>query len=151
MALFDPHPLPAFHFRVTIMGNLLTDTSFQEVDGLVSKMETESVAEGGQNLYQHQLPKGVSHQNLVLKRGIALIASPLVIWCKSVLEGGMAKPISPKPIQVQLLNQLHLPVRLWNASHAYPVNWTVEAFNATKNEVAIERIELAYNELTRVI
>ena len=73
MALFDPHPLPAFHFRVTIMGNLLTDTSFQEVDGLVSKMETESVAEGGQNLFQHQLPKGISHQNLVLKRGTRFI------------------------------------------------------------------------------
>ena len=74
--------------------------------------------------------------------GITVIGSPLVKWCQSVLEGGFATAIQPKTVQVSLLNPAGGPERVWNISNAFPVSWTVEAFNSTKNEVAVEKIEL---------
>ena len=153
-ALFksDAYPPAGFHFKVVLSSTMgLTDTSFQEVSGIGSKIEVEPVTEGGENRYIHQLPKGVSHTPLVLKRGVGKISSPLVVWCKSVFELGYVAPIVPMPVLVFLLDENRLPTRGWSFANAYPVNWKVDPFNSTKNEVAIEEIELNYNYSFRVL
>lgn len=148
----DDYPPPAFHFKVVLSATLgLTDTSFQEVTGISSEVDLEEVVEGGENRYVHRLPKGVKHPKLVLKRGIAKMTSPLVIWCRAVFEGDFLMPIVPMPILVSLLNENRIPVRVWSFANAYPVSWEVEALNSTKNEVAIEKIELSYNYSNRLI
>lgn len=143
------YQVPGFHFRVSFYDNPAVDTSFQEVSGLAAKMDVESVAEGGENRFSHRLPKPVSHSNLILKRGIAVSWSPLVRWCKEVLEGGFEKPIKPKSLDVHLLDFNSEPMRIWSVQNAIPISWEVEAFNATKNEVAIEKIELSYTGFQR--
>lgn len=143
------YPLPAFYFKVTFSAKGDEDAAFQEVSGIGSRIETESYAEGGENRFEYRLPKAVRHPRLVLKRGIAPYDSPLVEWCKSVLEDGFSKPIEPKLIHVMLLNEEGAAARMWSFADAYPVNWEVESFNATKNAVAIEKIELAYTTSRR--
>ncbi len=148
----DLYPPSSFHFKVAFAATLgKTDTSFQKVSGIGSEIETEPVVEGGENRYVHQLPTKVKHPRLVLERGIANMTSPLVIWCRSVLEAGFIAPIVPMPISVFLLDENHAPLRAWSFANAYPVNWQVEAFASTKNEVAIEKIELNYNYSNRLI
>jgi phage tail-like protein len=144
----DGYPPSAFYFKVVFDG---VDTSFQEVTGIGSEIETEDVVEGGENRYVHQLPKSVKHPKLVLKRGIAKMTSPLVIWCKTVLEGDFVLPIVPMLVSVQLMNENQIPIRAWSFANAYPVNWEVDGFNATKNEVAIETIQLAYTFSNRLV
>ncbi|MFT4861918.1 MAG: phage tail-like protein [Pseudohongiellaceae bacterium] len=150
----DPNPylLPAFYFRVYLGGRFgflsnssPSDHSFLEVSGLTAEMQTESVVEGGENRYVHQLPSGVKYPKLQLKRGIVTLDSPLAKWCKKTLEGGFASRIEPLDLSVRLLDRTGDPVRVWEVVHAYPVKWEVESFNSTKNEVAIEKIELNYN------
>ena len=144
------YPIPAFHFGVYFGATLgLTDTSFQDVSGIDYEIETEAVVEGGENRFVHQLPKGVKHGNLVLKRGIGKMTSPLVIWCMAVFQGDLIAPIVPMPLNVSLLNENRIPIRCWSFSNAYPVKWQTEGFNSTKNEVAIETIELAYSYCIR--
>lgn len=146
------YPPSAFYFKVVFSATLgLTDTSFQDVAGIGSEIETEDVLEGGENRYVHRLPTKVKHPKLVLKRGIAKITSPLVIWCKTVLEADFILPIMPMPILIFLLNEHKIPVRSWSFANAYPVNWEVENLNSTKNEVLIEKIELSYNYSFRLI
>ncbi len=148
----DEYPPPAFHFKVVFSATAgLSDTAFQEVSGISSEIDTEEYAEGGENRYLHNLPKAVKHPKLVLKRGIAKLSSPLVIWCKSVFEGDFMVPIVPMPILVFLVNEKGMPSRIWSFANAYPVNWEVETFNSTKNEVAIEKIELRYNYSNRML
>jgi phage tail-like protein len=79
------------------------------------------------------------------------MTSPLVLWCRSIFEGDFAEPIKPMSMTVSLMNENKVPVRVWSFSNAYPVNWDVENFNSTKNEVAIEKIELSYNTSSRMI
>ena len=148
----DDYQPSAFYFKVAFAATAgMSDTSFQEVSGIGSEIETEPYTEGGENRYVHQLPKSVKHPKLVLKRGIAKSTSPLVVWCRSVFEGGFSAPIMPMAMMVYLMNENKEPIRAWSFANAYPVNWEVETFNSTKNEVAIEKIELNYNYSNRVI
>ena len=148
----DVYPPSAFHFKVAFAATLgLTDTSFQEVSGISAEVDTETVVEGGENRYVHTLPKGVKHPNLELKRGIASMTSPLVIWCRSVFEMDFITPVVAQPIVVQLLDASKLPIRAWSFANAFPVKWEVENFNSTKNEVAIEKIVLSYTYSNRLI
>lgn len=153
MDLFDgDYPPTAFYFKVIFGPTLgLTDASFQEVSGITKELSTEDVQEGGENRYVLKLPKSLSHGQLELKRGIAPIGSPLLVWCRSVLEMGFIVPIVPLPILVYLMDETSAPVRAWSFVDAYPVKWIVESFGSTKNEVAIEKIVLNYAYSNRII
>lgn len=148
---------PAFHFRVVFLGKLAglknsspDDNSFLEVSGLSPEMELDPVYEGGENRFVHQLPKGVKYPKLVLKRGIAGSESPLVAWCQETLENGFVERIRPMNLSVRLLGEKGSPIRAWDVINAIPVKWEVEGFNSTKNELAIEKIELSYNFANRI-
>lgn len=148
----DLYPLPAFYFKVVFSATAgQSDTSFQEVTGIGSEIETEPLVEGGENRYVYSLPKSVKHPNMVLKRGIASMTSPLVVWCRAVLEADFMTQILPMPIMVYLMNENKVPIRAWTFANAYPVKWEIEPFNSTKNEVAVEKIELSYNYSNRII
>jgi phage tail-like protein len=142
----------AFQFTVCF-GGVPTgiDSSFQEVSGLEQTMDVEELREGGENRFVHQLPNGVQQKKLVLKRGVAALNSPLMVWTKATLEGGLSIPIVLAPLTVSLLDGSGLPVRIWLVNNAYPVRWDIDAFNSTKNEVAVETIELAYQYVQRML
>ena len=52
-------------------------------------------------------------------------------------------------MSVALLDSKGQPARSWGFVNAWPVSWQVEAFNASKNEVAIEKLEFSYQYLSR--
>lgn len=148
----DAYPPTAFYFKVVLSATMgMSDTSFQEVSGISTEVSTETVNEGGENRYVHKLPTTITHGNLELKRGIAPLTSPLVIWCKSVMEMDYMVPIVPMPIVVYLMNADKIPIRAWTFANAYPIKWEVESFGSTKNEVAIEKIVLSYTYSNRLI
>jgi phage tail-like protein len=142
---------PAFYFGVSFgNGSTIPDTAFSEVSGIGTDIETESVVEGGENRFVHQLPKGVKHGFLELKRGITLLSSPLAQWCKKTLEGEFASMIELQIVIVKLLGADGAVLRTWQFNDAYPVKWSVDPFSSTKNEVAIEKISLAYSYCQRI-
>jgi phage tail-like protein len=52
---------------------------------------------------------------------------------------------------VSLLDESGLPLRVWTFENAYPVQWEVDPFNSTKNEVALEKVTLCYTGSMRMI
>ena len=144
----DLWPIPAFHFSVDF-GTQSSDTAFQEVSGIGSQIETEPLLEGGENRFTYQLPKSIKNSNLILKRGITGMDSALVKWCKSFFNDDFNQALKPQNLSVHLLDEKGQKLRSWDFTNAYPVNWKVDSFNSTKNEVAIEEIELCYHTLKR--
>ena len=134
------YPPLGFHFKVEF-ANLSGEYQFQSVSGLNVELETEQIAEGGENRFKHKLPVSTRYPNLVLKRGIKT-DSALTKWCRDALENFDIKPTN---ITISLLNENHEPLMTWNVVHAYPLKWSVSEFNAEKSQLAIESIELAYN------
>lgn len=136
------YPPTGFHFKVKFDGiDPETDQYFQSVSGLSVDIETEEIAEGGENRFKHKLPVRTKYPNLVLKRGL-LIDSAVIKWCRDAIENAN---FSPLDLTVILLNEKHEPLSTWSISHAYPVKWSVADFNAEESKVVIESIELAYN------
>ena len=149
----DPYApaLPAaFRFSVKLGDDSSgPDSSFQEVAGIELSMEVDELREGGENRFVHQLPTGVKQKHLTLKRGIASTSSALVGWCQRTLEGGLSVRIELSSVEVKLLDQEGIILRGWTFANAYPVRWEIDTFNSTRNEVALETIELAYQTVTR--
>lgn len=141
----------AFSFQVRFTGDTgKEDIAFHEVSGLEAEIELELVTEGGENRFQHKLPKPVKHPNLILKRGIASKSSGLVTWFKQVIENDFSKPIEPRSVTIMLNDEEGEPLRTWSIARAYPVKWSIDTFNAMENKIAIETLELAYTTLKRL-
>lgn len=137
------YPPIGFHFMVEFSGisTKKNDHQFQSVSGLSVDLNTEEIAEGGENRFKHKIPGRTNYPNLVLKRGL-LLDSGVIEWCRKALEYYEFQPIS---LTVKLLNEKHEPLLSWNIVHAYPVKWNVGDFNAEENKLVIESLELSYN------
>ncbi|PXY39325.1 glycerol acyltransferase [Flavobacterium cheongpyeongense] len=142
------YPPVGFHFLVEFegLGSKEKDHQFQSVSGLSVDIETEEIAEGGENRFKHKLPVKTKYPNLTLKRGI-LIDSAVINWCRNAIENFSFKPVN---LTVKLLNEKHQPLVSWNVVHAYPVKWAVEDFNAEESKLVIENVELTYNYFTLI-
>jgi phage tail-like protein len=142
------YPPVGFHFLVEFqgLGTEQKDHQFQSVSGLSVDIETEEIAEGGENRFKHKLPVKTKYPNLVLKRGV-LIDSKVIDWCKDAIENFEFKPVN---LTVKLLNEQHQPLVSWNVVHAYPIKWSVEDFNAQESKLVVESFELTYNYFTTI-
>lgn len=137
------YPPPGFHFKVEFTGITArkNDHQFQSVSGLSVDLDTEEIAEGGENRFKHKIPVRTKYPNLVLKRGL-LVDSGVIEWCRKALEDFEFQPIN---LTVKLLDDKHEPLLSWNVVHVYPVKWNVGDFSAEENKLVIESMELAYN------
>jgi phage tail-like protein len=118
------------------------DTRWSEVSGLQVEMSTEELAEGGENRFTHKLPQRAKYGNLVLKRGyFSSLPSPLMKWADDAINNFDIKPCQ---VQVILLDDMHMPIKFWSFTNAYPVKISMADLKATENSVLIESIELSY-------
>jgi phage tail-like protein len=148
------YPPTGFYFRVQAAGGSAAggtaklDMSFQDASGLSVEMEPETVPEGGLNTYRHRLPTAPKYGDLVLKRGFVTQSLPLFQWCKQTLQGGLAKPVQPKTLSLQLLAPAATGspsiVRQWSFYGAWPTKWTLSEFGSNKSEAVIETLQFAY-------
>ncbi len=139
------YPPVGFHFKVDFQGiGNDNDVRFQSVSGLTIEYETESIKEGGQNLFEHKLPTRSKFPDLILKRGL-LTDSKVIEWCSKALYD---REFAPAQIIITLLNSSHQPLKSWVVNNAWPRKWTISDFNAAENSVVVETLELSYSYFT---
>lgn len=142
------YPPVSFSFSVSVDGiKGANEGSFQEVSGLNVKLGTEEVKEGGENRFVHRLPTPPKYENLVLKRGLLNISSPLISWARKGVE---SFAFEPKTVLISLLNEKGSPLASWNVANAYPVSLLMSEFKSQDNAIAIETLELAFDNFTRI-
>jgi phage tail-like protein len=135
-------PPVGFHFRVEVLGltPVADDLRFVEVGGLALEVATEEVPEGGENRFVQRYPGRAKYGDLVLKRGL-LKDSEVWSWARLCIED---LDVSPKDVNVTLLNPEHEPLMTWHLVGAYPVKWSVSDLSATANAFVVETLTLAY-------
>ena len=131
-----------FFFAAGVVPNPL-DIRFQKVRGLSATVKTTTVSEGGQNLYTHKAPAGITYDNLTLERGL-VVGSPLNVEINAALS---LFRFSPSNVIVTLFNESYAPVSAWFFYKAYPVKWSTSELDANKKEILIDTIELAYSRM----
>ncbi len=136
----DPLPVFCFHVQLPGYGN---EAFFKSVSGLRYETEIVPVKEGGQNLTTYQLVGSVKWSNIVLKQGFTK-DSGLLKWRKEWTEPRGGKRIDGTITQ---LNTALKPRASWTFKRGWPVKWEVSEFDASKNELAIETLEIAHEGL----
>jgi len=141
--MFD-YPPVGFHFSVVFeLPQFSSDIRFQEVSGLSTSAEFESLAEGGENRFSHQLPVKLNYGDLTLKRG-APLGSGVSWWARKALEDFEFQPTN---LLISLLNEQHEPIYNWYVVHAIPKRLEVSGLNAMQSGIAIETLVLTYQYL----
>lgn len=146
--MVNRYPPAGFHFSVIFDGlGTEKETGFQSVSGLNASIPNSfEIKEGGENRFTHRLPERATYDNLVLKRGL-LVGSELIGWFRDAIEYFKFQPIT---VTVNLLNENHEPLESWQFVNAWPSKWNIEGFDAEKNGIIAETIELSYQYYTRL-
>src|SRR5437868_5188800 len=148
----DYHPPVSFHFKVEFgfkeelhgVAPTENDIMFQSVGGLSAEMQTETIKEGGENRFEHELPVRTKFNNLILKRGV-IKDSSLIKWCLNTFQHLEIRPVD---LEVKLLNEKHDPLMTWAIKQAWPKKWAVEDLTAMDSKVLIVSLELRYQFFT---
>ena len=140
-------PLPTFCFKVTlsIQGGPDMAAFFKSCGGL--KMETEVVdyRAGGVNHSTYKLVGATKWPNLMLNKGFTGDAT-LMDWRKKWLDPN-ATSRQRATVTIEALDTQLQSKKTWVFVDAWPCKWEISEFDAAKNEIVIETLELAHHGL----
>jgi len=143
-------PLPVFCFKVdlTLGGGDADQAFFKSVSGLSYETEVVEVREGGVNDTTWKLVGAMKWKNLVLKQGFTIVnpnqASGLLKWRESWMTGEEMRRVDGK---ITIMNTAMASMGTWTFFHGWPVKWELGELDASKNELAIETLEIAHEGL----
>jgi phage tail-like protein len=137
-------PLPAFCFRVTITidGHRQGEAYFKTVGGLSMESEVTEYKAGGVNQSTYKLFGSTKWKNITLKRGFTA-SETLMAWRKAWLDPNGTRTRATVTIE-QLDTQLQTKYT-WQFIEGWPCKWELSELDASKNEVAIETLEIAHH------
>jgi phage tail-like protein len=163
----NAYPTVGFNFRVTssdagfgLLGALKsitgfdssqTDASFQSVNGISAKLEVKTYSPLGSNNKQIKLPGSVSYDDLELTRGIVKKNSDIGKWCDKFLTNDQfGYSINRKTINVFLLDNNSDEILMsWTFFDCYPIEISIEKFDAMEGKLAIETMKLTYSHFKK--
>ena len=139
-------PVNRFHFEVEIEGSTI---SFQEVTGLESQTEVIEYRHGDSEIFSPNKSAGlVKTSNLVLKKGIFHDDEEMLEFFKAITEEKAYYTQDDRmDITVTLLDEQAEAVMSWSITNAFPIKYSGTDLKSDANEIAIETIEFAYEEI----
>ena len=143
-------PLTAFCFKVTISINGADQGTmfFKSVGGLKAETEVVDYRAGGVNHSTYKLVGATKWPNLVLKKGFTG-DDKLLSWRKAWLANSNGEKRNRATVTISALDTtLKNSEYTWTFIDAWPCKWELSEFDASKNEVAIETLELAHHGLS---
>jgi phage tail-like protein len=132
-------PYRGFNFLVEIDG--VISAGFQECGGLDSTTAPIEYREGADPRHVRKIAGLNAFSNISLKRGIS---DSLDLW-----NWYQGRDRDRRTGSIVLLDETGVEKLRWNFNQAWVTKWTGPAFNATGNNVAIESLDIAHEELTR--
>ena len=136
-------PFAGFNFRMEIDG--VEVAGFKEVKGSGMSTEVIQYAEGDEeNAGIKKIPGRTHFTNAIFKRGIAE-GVDLWEWCTSVND--YPRAIERKSITINLLDNDGESQKTYTLLEAWPCRYSIDDFNASNDELAMEEIEFVYESL----
>jgi phage tail-like protein len=135
-------PYRNFSFLVEIDG--ITQAGFSDCSGFGASTDPIEYREGGETKTVRKLPGLTKYTNITLKWGLT-DSKELYQWYRDVVDG----KIERKSGSIVLLDLEGKEKVRWNFFNAWPTKWDGPDFTAKGNDVAIETLELAHEEIKR--
>lgn len=149
------YPLTKMNFLVTVDGVSGT-AAFTEVSGIEASVDVIEFRQGNaHSLSPVKIPGLVKHGNVTLKFGYTL-DSAFKTWIQECVSE-VRKEMPRSRIQIEMIDinggapqslvESVSGTRVWILTNAWVTKYTAPDLNASASEVAIESVEIAYEEL----
>lgn len=136
-------PMPKFNFEVDF-GTTLTKIAFQEVSGMDHEVQIIEYRNSNSPLFKTmKMPGIVKHGNITMKR--AVFAADMTFWTWMNLI--KMNTIARTTVLIKLLDQTGTVRMQWQLINAWPTKISSTDLKSDGNEVAIDTIEIAYENL----
>ncbi|MBR6326978.1 MAG: phage tail protein [Lachnospiraceae bacterium] len=149
------YPLTKMNFLVTV-DSITGTAAFSEVTGVEASVDVIEFRQGNSgSLAPVKIPGLVKHGNVTLKMGY-ILDSAFKTWiqeCVSEIRGEMPR----HDVTIELIDinpgaptgavESHSGIRTWVLTNAWVAKYNAPDLDAKNSDIAIESVELAYEEL----
>jgi len=136
-------PLPKFRFEVDF-GTQLKKIAFQEVSGMDKEVQIIEYRHSNSNLFSTiKMPGIAKYGNVTMKRGIFVNDNTFWNWMEEI----KMNTIERRTVLIKLLDESNEVTMQWQLNNAWPTKITGTDLKSDGNEVAVDTIEIAHEQL----
>lgn len=137
-------PMPKFRFEVDL-GTELKGVAFQEVSGLDVENQVIEYRKNNSPLFStEKMPGLVKYGNVTMKRGIFVNDNTFWDWHAEI----KMNLIKRRTVLIKLLDEAGNITMQWQLDNAWPTKISSTDLKSEGNEVAIDTLEIAHEQLT---
>ena len=137
-------PMPKFRFEVDL-GTALKGVAFQEVSGIDVGTQVIAYRASNSKLFSTEKMPGIpKYDNITMKRGVFINDNIFWNWYEEI----MMNTIKRTTVLIKLLDEVGKVTMQWTLSNAWPTKVTGTDIKSDGNEVAIDTIEIAYEQIS---
>lgn len=136
-------PMPKFRFEVDF-GMGLNGVAFQEVSGMDVETQIIEYRKSDSPLFSTEKMPGIAkYGNVTMKRGIFVNDNSFWDWHEQITMNTIAR----RTVLIKLLDENGTVTMQWQLNNAWPTEITATDLKSDGNEVAIDTIEMAHEQM----
>lgn len=136
-------PMPKFRFEVDL-GTELKGVAFQEVSGMDVENHIIEYRKSNSTLFStEKMPGIVKYGNSTLKRGVFVNDNAFWDWHAEI----KMNTIKRRTVLIKLLDEAGKVTMQWTLNNAWPTKITSTDLKSDGNEVAVNTLEIAHEQL----
>ncbi|WP_460218668.1 phage tail protein [Psychroserpens sp. MEBiC05023] len=136
-------PMPKFRFEVDL-GIEMKSVAFQEVSGMdVENQIIEYRKSNSPQFTTEKMPGIVKYGNVTMKRGVFINDNVFWDWHKQITMN----TIKRRTVLIKLLDEQGKVTMQWQLNNAWPTKITSTDLKSDGNEVAVDTLEIAHEQL----
>jgi phage tail-like protein len=136
-------PMPKFRFEVDF-GTELKQIAFQEVSGMDKEVQVIEYRASNNPLFSTiKMPGIAKYGNVTMKRGVFVNDNSFWAWMEQIKMNTIAR----RTVLIKLLDEAGGVTMQWQLNNAWPTKITGTDLKSDGNEVAVDTIEIAHEQL----
>ena len=136
-------PMPKFRFEVDL-GTKLKGVAFQEVSGMDAEIQVIEYRKSNSPLFATEKMPGISkYGNVTMKRGIFVNDNSFWTWMSEI----KMNTIKRRTVLIKLLDENGKLTMKWQLNNAWPTKISSTDLKSDGNEVAVDTLEIAHEQL----
>ncbi len=137
-------PMPKFRFEVDLGANL-KGVAFQEVSGMDVENQIIEYRKSNSPLFStEEMPRIAKYGTITMKRGVFVNDNTFWDWHAQL----SMNTIKRRTVLIKLLDERGEVTMQWQLENAWPTKITSTDLKSDGNEVAIDTLEIAHEQLT---
>lgn len=135
--------MPKFRFEVDL-GTQMTGVAFQEVSGMDVENQIIEYRKSNSPLFSTEKMPGITkYGNVTMKRGVFVNDNTFWNWHQQIVMN----TIQRRTVVIKLLDENGDVTMKWTLNNAWPTKITSTDLKSDGNEVAVDSIEIAHEQL----